>query len=103
MSIESRRACHDTRVSQNRGVTVGRKIWARLKQKDATLRIRAQSRGQDCASRAAAHDDEVEGLFGSIGGTYIAAQCSFHNEKMFTRRCALANTLLPGLRGLGAF
>jgi hypothetical protein len=65
MPIEGGGACDDICVRQDLGVAVGRKILARLKQQDAAWRIGAQSRRKDRASRTAAYNNDVEGLFGS--------------------------------------
>ena len=72
--IEGGRAGDDIRVRQYRGVAVGREVRARLEQQDAALRIGAQSRRENGAGRAAADDDDVEGLFGSAGPWLGAAQ-----------------------------
>jgi hypothetical protein len=55
------RRADDAWISQDRGIIVGCKIWARLKQQDATSRIGAQSRRKNCAGGAAAYNNDIEG------------------------------------------
>jgi hypothetical protein len=50
----------DARVRQRRWIGAGCKVRARLEQQDAALCVGAQSRGKNCAGRAASDNDDIE-------------------------------------------